>query len=195
MDNKKEDLRIVKTKKLLYTTLVELMKEMPFEEIKVSDICNRALVNRSTFYSHYQDKYDLLQEFVKDIKNTLAIELSKNKEVNSVRDYYIEMISIFIDHIEENKDIYKSVVVNNKNSITMDIVYDVMNDDINKHIEEFDEYMNKKIPVDVIVKFYLGAIFNVGIEFLNNNQKYTKDEIIKYIKILIPENLFEKING
>ena len=100
MDNKKEDLRIVKTKKLLYTTLVELMKEMPFEEIKVSDICNRALVNRSTFYSHYQDKYDLLQEFVKDIKNTLAIELSKNKEVNSVRDYYIEMISIFIDHIE-----------------------------------------------------------------------------------------------
>lgn len=195
MENKKEDLRIVKTKKLLYTTLVELMKEMPFEEIKVSDICNRALVNRSTFYSHYQDKYDLLQEFVKDIKNTLAIELSKNKEVNSVRDYYIEMISIFIDHIEENKDIYKSVVVNNKNSITMDIVYDVMNDDINKHIEEFDEYMNKKIPVDVIVKFYLGAIFNVGIEFLNNNQKYTKDEIIKYIKILIPENLFEKING
>lgn len=195
MDNKKEDLRIVKTKKLLYTTLVELMKEMPFEEIKVSDICNRALVNRSTFYSHYQDKYDLLQEFVKDIKNTLAIELSKNKEVNSVRDYYIEMISIFIDHIEENKDIYKSVVVNNKNSITMDIVYDVMNDDINKHIEEFDEYMNKKIPVDVIVKFYLGAIFNVGIEFLNNNHKYTKGEIIKYIKILIPENLFEKING
>lgn len=195
VENKKEDLRIVKTKKLLYTTLVELMKEMPFEEIKVSDICNRALVNRSTFYSHYQDKYDLLQEFVKDIKNTLAIELSKNKEVNSVRDYYIEMISIFIDHIEENKDIYKSVVVNNKNSITMDIVYDVMNDDINKHIEEFDEYMNKKIPVDVIVKFYLGAIFNVGIEFLNNNQKYTKDEIIKYIKILIPENLFEKING
>lgn len=195
VENKKEDLRIVKTKKLLYTTLVELMKEMPFEEIKVSDICNRALVNRSTFYSHYQDKYDLLQEFVKDIKNTLAIELSKNKEVNSVRDYYIEMISIFIDHIEENKDIYKSVVVNNKNSITMDIVYDVMNDDINKHIEEFDEYTNKKIPVDVIVKFYLGAIFNVGIEFLNNNQKYTKDEIIKYIKILIPENLFEKING
>ena len=58
MENEKIDFRIVKTKKVLYTTLIELMKEMPFEEIKVSDICTRALVNRSTFYSHYSDKYE-----------------------------------------------------------------------------------------------------------------------------------------
>jgi len=174
---------------ILYINVIFLI-----EEIKVSDICNRALVNRSTFYSHYQDKYDLFQEFIKDIKNTLAIELGKNKEVNCARDYYIEMISIFIDHVEGNKDIYKSVVINNKNSITMDIIYDVMNEDISKHIEEFDEYTNKKIPVDIIVKFYLGVVFNVGIEFLNNNHKYTKNEIIEYIKLLIPDNLFKKNN-
>ena len=104
------------------------------------------------------------------------------------------MIPIFIDHVEENKDIYKSVVINNKNSITMDIIFDVMNEDISKHIEEFDEYTNKKIPVDIIVKFYLGAVFNVGIEFLNNNHKYIKNEIIEYIKLLIPDNLFKKNN-
>lgn len=136
----------------------------------------------------------MFQEFVKDIKNTLAIELGKNKEVNCARGYYIEMIPIFIDHVEGNKNIYKSVVINNKNSITMNIIYDVMNEDISKHIEEFDEYTNKKIPVDIIVKFYLGAVFNVGIEFLNNNHKYIKNEIIEYIKLLIPENLFKKNN-
>ena len=64
MDNKKQDLRVVKTKRLLYDTLIDLMKEMPFEEIKVSDICNRALINRSTFYSHYTDKYDLFKKYV-----------------------------------------------------------------------------------------------------------------------------------
>ena len=69
-----------------------------------------------------------------------------------------------------------------------------MNKDISKHIEEFVEYTNKKIPVDIIVKFYLGAVFNVGIEFLNNNHKYTKNEIIEYIKLLIPDNLFKKNN-
>lgn len=189
MDNGKTDLRVVKTKKLLYTTLMELMKEKPFEEIKVSDICNRALVNRSTFYSHYQDKYDLFSEFVKDIKNSLAMELSKNKKFNNVRDYYIEMISIFIDHIEDNRDIYRSIIVNNKNSITMDIVYEVMNEDINKHIREFGIGNNKNVPIEIITRFYLGAVFNVGIEFLNDGYKYNKEEIIKYISLLLPKNI------
>ena len=48
----KEDLRITKTRKVLFETLVLLMKEKSFEEIKVSDICKKALINRSTFYSH-----------------------------------------------------------------------------------------------------------------------------------------------
>ena len=189
MENEKIDLRIVKTKKVLYTTLIELMKEMPFEEIKVSDICSRALVNRSTFYSHYSDKYDLLSDCVKAIKNSLAKELSKNEKITTARDYYLKMISIFIDHIEENKEIYKLIVVNNKNSVTMDIVYDVMNEDINKHVREFDSLNNRKVPLDKISKFYLGAVFNVGIEFLNNDYKYSKEEIIKYLSLLIPKDL------
>ena len=55
---KKTDLRIIKTKKVIYEALIDLMKEKTFEEIKVSDICNKALINRSTFYAHYEDKYE-----------------------------------------------------------------------------------------------------------------------------------------
>lgn len=189
MNEKKVDLRVVKTKRLLYTTLLELMKEKPFEEIKVSDICNKALVNRSTFYSHYQDKYDLFSELVMDIKNVLAIELSKNKKINSVKEYYIEMMSIFIDYIENNKDIYKAILVNNKNSITMDIVYDVMNEDIHKHIAEFGNIMNKNIPIEIITRFYLGGVFNVGIQLLNEKDDYSKKDIIKYMSLLIPDDI------
>ena len=42
---KKQDLRIVKTKKNLYEGLLKLMKNTSFEDIKVSDICNISLVN------------------------------------------------------------------------------------------------------------------------------------------------------
>lgn len=192
MNEKKVDLRVVKTKKLLYTTLLELMKEKPFEEIKVSDICNKALVNRSTFYSHYQDKYDLFSELVMDIKNVLAIELSKNKKINSVKEYYIEMMSIFIDYIENNRDIYKAILVNNKNSITMDIVYDVMNEDIHKHIAEFGNIMNKNIPIEIITRFYLGGVFNVGIQLLNDSYNYSKEDVIKYMSLLIPDDIPDK---
>lgn len=192
MNEKKVDLRVVKTKRLLYATLLELMKEKTFEEIKVSDICNKALVNRSTFYSHYQDKYDLFSELVMDIKNVLAIELSKNKKINSVKEYYIEMMSIFIDYIENNKDIYKAILVNNKNSITMDIVYDVMNEDIHKHIAEFGNIMNKNIPIEIITRFYLGGVFNVGMQLLNDSYNYSKEDVIKYMSLLIPDDIPDK---
>lgn len=192
MNEKKVDLRVVKTKRLLYATLLELMKEKTFEEIKVSDICNKALVNRSTFYSHYQDKYDLFSELVMDIKNVLAIELSKNKKINSVKEYYIEMMSIFIDYIENNKDIYKAILVNNKNSITMDIVYDVMNEDIHKHIAEFGNIMNKNIPIEIIIRFYLGGVFNVGMQLLNDSYNYSKEDVIKYMSLLIPDDIPDK---
>ena len=41
----KTDLRVIKTKKALFEALLDLMKDKTFEEIKVSDICSKALVN------------------------------------------------------------------------------------------------------------------------------------------------------
>ena len=45
-----------------------------FEEIKVSDICKKALINRSTFYSHYNDKYELLVDFINVLKEEFVNE-------------------------------------------------------------------------------------------------------------------------
>ena len=74
------DLRVIKTKNLIYSTLIELMKEKSFEEIKVSDICEKALINRSTFYAHYEDKYELLVEFLNDLKEEFKNQLDKNSK-------------------------------------------------------------------------------------------------------------------
>ena len=75
----KNDLRIIKTKKVLFDTLLKLMKQKNFEKIKVSDICDEALINRSTFYAHYEDKYELLIELFENQKQLLAIHI-KNLE-------------------------------------------------------------------------------------------------------------------
>ena len=98
----------------------------------------------------------------------------------------MELIRILLNHVDEKKDIYSSIMINNRNSITMDILYDVLNQDITSRLKEDN---NKKIPNEIISKFYLGAIFNVGIEWLNNNTKYSKEELLEYLNILLPEEL------
>ena len=100
----KKDLRVVKTQNTLYTTLLELMKEKSFEEIKVSDICSHALINRSTFYAHYNDKYELLADAIDDLKNSLIMELNKNKSISNTKEYYLEMIRLFLNNIEKESN-------------------------------------------------------------------------------------------
>ena len=98
----------------------------------------------------------------------------------------MEMIKIFLDHVEDKKQIYSSIMINNRNSMTMDIIYDVLNQDITNRLK--NETI-KEIPSDIMAKFYLGAIFNVGIEWLNNSNKYTKEELLKYLNLLLPEEI------
>ncbi len=184
--NKKDDLRVIKTRKLIYQTLLDLMKEKTFEEIKVSDICSEAMINRSTFYAHYEDKYELLIDFLSNLKEEFARELNEScKENLSIREYYIRLISLFLDHIDSKRDVYNSIMVNNRSSIMMDILLSVVNDDILKRFKEND--INLKVPTEVISKFYLGGVINIGMEWLSNSNKYTKEEILDYLELLIPD--------
>ena len=184
---KKTDLRVIKTKNLIYNTLIELMKDKTFEEIKVSDICNKALINRSTFYSHYEDKYDVLVDFINSLKDEFVTELNKNSSNLNTKEYYIELIKIFLNHIEERKEMYTSIMINNRNSIMMDILLSVVNNDLLKKMSK-DEFKSS-IPDDIIVKFYLGGVINLGVEWLKDNTKYSKEEIINYLNLLIPDNI------
>jgi AcrR family transcriptional regulator len=58
----KLDLRTRRTRKLLQSALLDLLKERDLEAISVTDICDRAMIHRTTFYKHYEDKFDLLNQ-------------------------------------------------------------------------------------------------------------------------------------
>ncbi|HEX9039174.1 MAG TPA: TetR/AcrR family transcriptional regulator C-terminal domain-containing protein [Ktedonobacterales bacterium] len=66
------DLRVRRTRKLLWEALLALLAERPLEEITVKDICERAMAHRTTFYKHYEDKYDLLEQGMRQALDALA---------------------------------------------------------------------------------------------------------------------------
>ena len=61
----------MRTHTLLLRALSDLLQEKPFDEIRVKDLCQRAMVHRSTFYAHFEDKRHLLtfgmQAFLDDL--------------------------------------------------------------------------------------------------------------------------------
>src|SRR5215831_21020306 len=59
------DPRIRRTRQLLHAALRKIMQTKSFDEISVQDITDEATVNRATFYDHYTDKFDLLDNMVR----------------------------------------------------------------------------------------------------------------------------------
>ena len=87
------------------------MKEKEFEEIKVSDICTKALINRSTFYSHYSTIYDLYSEtyenLIAQFYNSFSQEDYKNEDI-SVETFLSEKyIMPYLEFVSQHRKFYK----------------------------------------------------------------------------------------
>ena len=64
MEEMKVDPRIIRTRKLLMDAFIKLTRKKDFKDITIKDITDEATVNRATFYSHFQDKYDLVDTVI-----------------------------------------------------------------------------------------------------------------------------------
>ena len=65
-----EDKRVKKTKKNLKQTLITLLVDKPFEQITVTELCETSDTSRITFYTHYADKYELVNDLFSDMAAT-----------------------------------------------------------------------------------------------------------------------------
>lgn len=61
------DIRIEKTKTAIHNTFLELRSKKPLEKITIKELCEKAQINKSTFYSHYKDIYDLSDQLETDV--------------------------------------------------------------------------------------------------------------------------------
>ncbi len=186
---KKIDLRIIKTKKMLFMALTELLKEKAFEEIKVLDLCEKAYINRSTFYDHYQDKNELLVDYL----NSLRIELDKYirihiKETPKTKAYYIESIRLILNYLNQNKDVCSSIINNNYHSVLTYTLIDIIAKDINKENDQ-EKILINGVPNDITIKFYIGGLIVLSLDWLNNQKDYSEEELVNYLNKLIPDYL------
>jgi AcrR family transcriptional regulator len=60
------DPRVKRTRKLIEQTFEELLDEKGFQALTVQNIADRATVNRATFYGHFEDKYALLDSYIRE---------------------------------------------------------------------------------------------------------------------------------
>ncbi len=184
----KNESKYFNTAKKMDEALITLLEKKDFTYITVKEICDTAGVNRSTFYLHYENTSDLLNEATKHIldsflsyfpvdRKNIALRLEE-RELNELLFITPEYITPYLTFIKENQRLFKTSL-NQLGSMNFDGVYDRMF----KHI--FTPILSKfHVPENehpYMMKFYLSGVTAVVMEWINNGCKDDMHDIVTVI--------------
>ena len=197
---KKEDMRTKRTKKALKKALTELMIIDSIEKISVTDICVKAEINRVTFYTHYNDKYELLHELLSDICDLIdrenQIYYQKHKTGDLIADY-TSMISHSIYKIcFQNKELINSLN-HNADPIFEKMIEEIIIKEGIKTINLLKDKLDIYYPNRFIIEFLIGGFKKLVFEYALTEQNLTEKEFFMYFDklfySLLKSEIFFKI--
>lgn len=156
----------VRSKQMIRDALILLMdRKKNIADITVSDISKEANINRGTFYNHYNNPVDIVEE----IKDEIMLKLFDALKVSSLQRDVDGFVDILITHFRRNEDEYRKIV----SAIPMSI-FDQMKRELVKQINSLG------INIDEIsLYFVVNGIAGLYVDCLKSNVKidYSKLEV------------------
>ena len=184
----KNESKYFKSAEKMHTALLTLLDSKDFELISVKEICETAGVNRSTFYLHYDNVNDLLQETVEAVykdffgrfdaegPGALDIDEKKEDELFLVTPKYLMP---YLDFVEENRKLFYLMYEKNE-MMGAEKTYETWFKTIFGPILTRFGVPQKEQPL--IMVFYLKGIIGVVTEWVRGGCAESKDEIISVIQ-------------
>ena len=170
--DKREDRRISMTKRMLKEAMTELLREKDIYHIAVRELCERADVNRTTFYKHYGNQFDLLDEMELDLL------CSVEKMIKSSEKYGESAITKLLAFLEEDIEFVRLLLNSNvdpefpKKLFSLAIVSNSINDNLANVSKEEHDY---------VFNFVLTGAYEMVRLWVNMDDRLSVEEMGKII--------------
>lgn len=172
----------IKTKNLIKTTFVELINEKKeLCKITVTELVKRAQITRSTFYTHYDNLYEVAQDYEMQTIELLIHDDLKFYSKKDIEEYFNDII----DCLKRNETTYKMLLSSNETIFFLEKLRKIAENKIYSALKEIirdDEYL------ELNVSFFIDASMSELFKYFRNESKYSLDELLANIK-----KLFRKI--
>ena len=180
----KNESKYFNTAILFDEALIYLLEKKDIEYITVKEICNKAGVNRSTFYLHYESINDLVEETMKYInKNFINYFNENSKDVfEKIKNTPLEELKLierkylipYLTFIKNNKRVFKASFNNPKGMNTSNRYNNLKTYILNPILERFNVIEKER---NYLITFYINGIMAIIKEWLNNDCKDSISEI------------------
>src|SRR5215472_1146980 len=176
------DLRVRRTHKLLWEALMALLSTRAFEEITVKDICERAMVHRTTFYKHYEDKYALLEQGMRQMYDALVAEVVHGPpgafSVDHPPPYFIRVF----EHVAQHQQFYKLMLCGEGIGRFQKLVKDYIAERASARVGELIPANQRlAVPTAMHVQFFAGAFLSLLAWWLENDMPLTPHQMAQYL--------------
>ncbi len=166
------DRRVKRTKKNIYTALVDLMLEKSINDITVRELCDKADVNKSTFYLHFMDIYDCRDTWANELLDDIFSRSSTitYEELISNKNQYL---NAFFDFFEKDMEFYHKLL----NSPMAARAIKLFKDKINENFLEANKStLAQDYEKAIASTFILGGMTEVFALTIKNNT-YNREKI------------------
>jgi AcrR family transcriptional regulator len=180
---KKTDLRVLRTRKLLRDALVALIEEQGFEAITVTDLAQRAMINRATFYRHFRDKRELLEWCIDEA----LVELSAKADTiiertPTLSEALFEILVADFEYLAENEDFARVMLGRDVPAAFAARIRDFIMKSGRRHAAMYDlSTAQGLVPYEVSLSFSTGGYVSAMIWWVENNMPYTPEQMARYV--------------
>lgn len=192
MKAEKTDRRVKLTKQLIKESLVELMQECPISRISVKMLCETADINRSTFYAHYSDTYDLLRQIQHEVISELSEYISRSAFSEQSK-LTVQAMSQILEYARENSKLLK-VLLSENGDFTFQ--KDIMLLAQQKTINELRTMQNiEKRTSEYLQLFVITGALSVVEKWLKDGMKESTQEMAELCSTLLYNGLSGYLSG
>jgi len=178
------DRRVIKTRQIIFEAFYDLMKEKQYDKITVQEIIDRANVGRSTFYSHFFSKDELLKSGIQDMMEMLNKQLSHVYEEDD-RNRLIP-VEEFFNHVKDNSRLMRSLIKGNASDLFVDKVQICLNEKIQAHISpQLTERAAPTVPLPIFINYVSNTLIFLLKWWLDSKMEYTPAQMEQYFHNLI----------
>lgn len=144
-----EDKRVIKTKRNLKKTMIEMLGHIPFEKISVSELCRIGETSRITFYTHYDDKYDLAEDIFSDYVKEAVADYYRLQEQNNPNRLalfgYYNMLDCILNLYSRNRKLF-AMISSERNPYLYSAFYQHIFRSVYDYIIRHSAQMSPKYP-------------------------------------------------
>lgn len=136
-----------------------MMEEMPFEDINVKELCDRAMIRKSTFYKHFADKYELLAFIVKEAIKEYKERIRRDSPTDDLVAFYNKMLDYVFEFAKANQKLIRSAIRSDSLVLLLNIMSQQVMPDICQKLKQV-QARGHRMPAspEVMATFFAGGI-------------------------------------